>query len=135
MSTPQANPAKTALVVDDDPDIRKLITAYLTRLGFAVSQAPDGRRAIKHLNEARPTLLCVDLMLPESSGYDVCEHILKTPALKGMPVLMISARDMPGDRALAEELGVASYLAKPFTQADFVKHVEAALHPNAEGTA
>ena len=74
-------------------------------------------------------------MLPESSGYDVCEHILKTPALKGMPVLMISARDMPGDRALAEELGVASYLAKPFTQADFVKHVEAALHPNAEGTA
>lgn len=114
---------KTALVVDDDPDIRKIITTYLKRLGYEVRQVGNGRAAIKRLEEARPSLLCIDLVLPESSGYDVCEHILKSETLKGLPILMISARTMPGDRAMAEELGVKQYLFKPFTQAEFIEHV------------
>lgn len=118
---------QTALVVDDDPEIRKLIVLYMERLGFSVTTAADGRSAIKKLGEARPTLLCLDLMLPESSGYDVCEHVLKTPPLKGLPILMISARTMPEDRAMAEELGVVKYLFKPFTQAQFAAAVKEAL--------
>jgi two-component system chemotaxis response regulator CheY len=118
---------QTALVVDDDPDIRKLVTAYLKKMGFQVANASDGRSAIKSLGEQKPTLLCLDLMLPESSGYDVCEHLLKTPELKSVRVLMISARTLPEDRALAEELGVRSYLTKPFTQADFIRHVKETL--------
>ncbi|MDP3235505.1 MAG: response regulator [Myxococcales bacterium] len=122
---------KTALVVDDDPDIRKVLGAYLTRLGFTVSFASDGRSAIKRLDERRPLLLCVDLMLPESSGYDVCEHVRTTEALKGLPILMVSARTMPEDRAWAEELGVKCYLAKPFTQAQFVAAVQETLSQDA----
>lgn len=112
--------SRTALVVDDDPDIRKVIGAYLTRMGFTVSFASDGRSAIKKLDEVRPSLLCVDLMLPESSGYDVCDHIRNSATLKGLPILMISARSMPEDKAYAEELGVKRYLTKPFTQAQFI---------------
>jgi CheY-like chemotaxis protein len=115
---------KTALVVDDDPDIRKIITTYLKRLGYEVRQVGNGRAAIKRLEEYRPSLLCIDLVLPGSSGYDVCEHILKSEGLKGLPILMISARTMPGDRAMAEEPGVKQYLFKPFTQAEFVEHVK-----------
>lgn len=122
---------KTALVVDDDPDIRKVLGAYLTRLGFTVSFAADGRSAIKRLDESRPSLLCVDLMLPESSGYDVCEHVRTTEALKGLRILMVSARTMPEDRAYAEELGVKCYLAKPFTQAQFVAAVQETLSQDA----
>jgi DNA-binding response OmpR family regulator len=123
---------RTALVVDDDPDIRKLVSAHLTRLGFAVSSAADGRSAIKRLDEARPDLVCIDLMLPESSGLDVCEYVMKTPALKDLPLLMISARTTPADRAVAEELGARAYLTKPFTRAQFEAHVKLVLGTEAE---
>lgn len=118
---------KTVLVVDDDPEIRKLLVASFGRLGFEVSSVGDGRAAIKALEAKRPTLLCLDLMLPESSGYDVAEHVQKSPALAGLPILMVSARAMPGDRAHAEELGVKAFLPKPFTQAELQEHVLRAL--------
>jgi len=118
---------QSVLVVDDDPEIRKLLVSALDRMGFTVSEAADGRTAIKRLEAARPTLLCIDLMLPESSGYDVCEHVNKTPTLNGLPILMVSARAMPEDRAQAEELGVRVYLSKPFTQTQFKQAVVQAL--------
>lgn len=121
---------KTVLVVDDDPEIRKLLVTALSRMGFEVSSAADGKSAIKQLTQTRPSLLCVDLMLPESSGYDVCEYVQKTSALSGLPILMVSARSMPEDRAQAEEVGVRVYLPKPFTQAQLRQAVEQAL----EGT-
>lgn len=108
--------SKTVLVVDDDPEIRKLLVASFSRLGFTVTQAADGKNAIKQLEAARPSLLCIDLMLPEQSGYDVCEHVNRTPSLQALPIMMVSARTLPADRAEAEELGVKVYLTKPFTQ-------------------
>ena len=118
---------RSVLVVDDDPEIRELLTNALDRMGFAVQQAADGRTAIKRLDEARPALLCIDLMLPESSGFEVCEHVNRTPTLNGLPIVMVSARSMPEDRALAEELGVRVYLSKPFTQSQLKLAVIEAL--------
>ncbi len=118
---------QTVLVVDDDPEIRTLIAATLERMGFMVSQAADGRTAIKRLDASRPSLLCIDLMLPESSGYEVCEHVNQTPMLTGLPVLMVSARSMPEDRAQAEELGVRVFLSKPFTFSELKQAVAQAL--------
>jgi two-component system chemotaxis response regulator CheY len=118
---------KTALVVDDDPEIRKIVAIYLKRMGFEVTQAGDGRAAIKQLEAARPTLLCIDLVLPESSGYDVCDHVRNSTRLRGLPILMISARSLPADQAIAEELGVTDYLLKPFSQAEFIEHVTRTL--------
>ncbi len=121
---------RSVLVVDDDPEIRKLLVTALDRMGFTVSQAADGKTAMKRLDEQRPSLLCIDLMLPESSGYDVCEHVNKTPTLNGLPILMVSARIMPEDRAQAEELGVRVYLSKPFTQTELKTAVAQALEGN-----
>lgn len=121
---------RSVLVVDDDPEIRKLLVASLDRMGFTVWQAADGRTAMKRLDEMRPSLLCIDQMLPESSGYDVCEHVNKTPTLNGLPILMVSARSMPEDRAQAEELGVRVYLSKPFTQTELKTAVAQALEGN-----
>lgn len=118
---------QTVLVVDDDPEIRKLLVTALDRMGFACSEAADGRTAIKRLDAARPSLLCIDVMLPESSGYDVCEHVNQTPTLNGLPILIVSARAMPEDRAQAEELGVRAYLSKPFTQSELKQAVAQAL--------
>lgn len=105
---------QNALVVEDDPSIRRLLRSYLEKLGFKVQEASTGKAALSQLEgEPAPLLVCLDLMLPELSGYKICEHIRATPRLKEMQVLVISARALPSDRALAEEIGANAYLIKP----------------------
>src|ERR1700694_3331512 len=101
---------RTALVVEDDPDIRKLIRRFLEKLGVEVREVGTGKAALAALSDSVPGLVCLDLMLPEWSGYDICEHIRKTPALSAIAVLVISARAMPPDRAEAEAVGADAYL-------------------------
>ena len=122
-------PAQVVVVVHNDLRKQPAIVVAADSMDHhpLMSTASNGQLAITKLDQARPTILCIDQMLPESSGYDVCEYIVKTPTLKGLPILMISARGMPEDRALAEELGVRQYLVKPFTQAQFVEHVRLTL--------
>jgi two-component system chemotaxis response regulator CheY len=115
------------LVVDDDPGIRKLVRKCLEAMGLKVEEASCGRTAITQLEHDAPELVCLDLMLPELSGYDVCEHIRRTPRLQRVRVLMMSARAHPVDRAYAEEAGAAAYLTKPFTIAEFTSQVSALL--------
>ncbi len=117
---------KSALLVEDDPPLRKLVAGYLKLLNFAVIEAADGKKAMTALAEQKYDLICLDLMLPESSGYDVLEFIRKEGLAK-VPVLMMSARSLPEDRAQAEELGATLYLIKPFTRSDFTKAVKAVL--------
>ncbi len=117
---------KSALLVEDDPPLRKLVAGYLKLLNFSVIEAADGKKAMTALGEQRYDLICLDLMLPESSGYDVLEFIRKQ-GLARVPVLMMSARSLPEDRAQAEELGATLYLIKPFTRSDFTKAVNAVL--------
>ena len=117
---------KSVLLVEDDPPLRKLVAGYLKLLNFAVIEAADGKKAMTALGEQPYDLICLDLMLPESSGYDVLEFIRKEGLAK-VPVLMMSARSLPEDRAQAEELGATLYLIKPFTRSDFTKAVKAVL--------
>ncbi len=127
--------AKRALVVEDDPPLRKMVRGYLELLKYEVSEASDGRKAMAALREQKFELLVLDLMLPESSGYDVLEFLrthhadstktTSTPVLISTPVLMMSARSLPEDRAHAEELGARLYLIKPFTRAEFTRAVRA----------
>jgi len=117
---------KSALLVEDDPPLRKLVAGYLKLLNFIVVEAADGKKAMTALGEQPYDLICLDLMLPESSGYDVLEFIRKQGLAK-VPVLMMSARSLPEDRAQAEELGATLYLIKPFTRSDFTKAVKAVL--------
>ena len=114
---------RTALVVEDDPEIRKLIRKYLEKMGLEVREASTGKAAFVALSNTVPQLVCLDLMLPETSGYDICNHIRKTPALEGVRVLVISARSMPPDRAHAEEVGADAYLIKPIRWKSFSETV------------
>ena len=120
-------PSSKVLVVDDDPPLRKLARACLEAMGLEVVEASCGRSAIAQLEAAPPALVCLDLTLPELSGYEVCEHMRSSPRLQRVPVLMMSARSHPVDRAYAEEAGAAAYLTKPFTSQTFVTSVRALL--------
>lgn len=114
-----APPTRSALVVEDDPEVRKLVRKSLERLDFVVTEARTGKEAMDLLAKSQPELVCLDLMLPEQSGYEICEHIRRTTGLRHVPVLVISARALPEDRAHAEEVGADAYLIKPFSFADF----------------
>jgi CheY-like chemotaxis protein len=114
-----AEPRSQVLVVEDEPETRKLLRKYLEKLGLDVLEAASGKAALALLETHLPALVCLDLMLPEISGYDVCERIRATPRLQSMPVLVISARAQPPDRALAEEVGATAYLIKPIRWTTF----------------
>jgi CheY-like chemotaxis protein len=123
-----AQPQRTALVVEDSPLFRKMLGDMLQELGFTrVTEAASGNAAKELLAEVRPDLVCLDLTLPDISGYDVCEHIRASPALRDVPVLMISARTQAMDRAQAEEVGASGYLIKPFTHEELRHQVERVL--------
>jgi DNA-binding response OmpR family regulator len=121
----------TALVVEDDTKIRKLVRGCLERIGLKVVDVGDGRSAIRKLTEQPPDIVCLDLMLPELSGYEVCEIIRATPTLKHIPVLLVSARALPADRAHAEKAGASAYLVKPFTMAELSAKVRNLLKATA----
>jgi CheY-like chemotaxis protein len=107
---------------------RRLLSDMLQTLGYTrVEEASSGQAALDRLanpQEKKPALVCLDLTLPDISGFEVCEFIRSTPELKDLPVLMISARTQTMDRAQAEEAGVSSYLIKPFTEHELRQQVE-----------
>jgi two-component system chemotaxis response regulator CheY len=125
----------TVLVVEDSPLFRKMVGEFLHALGVTrIQEAANGRSALEQLAQGRPDLVCLDLTLPDVSGYDVCEYIRGQPELAGLPVLMISARGTLLDRAQAEEVGADGYLTKPFSQDEFIQQVVRLLARSAVAT-
>jgi two-component system chemotaxis response regulator CheY len=112
-------PNYTALVIEDNRPQRLLLKRKLQRIGFHVLEAADGRRAIAQLGEAQVDLVCLDLMLPDMSGLQICEFIRGSPRHADVPVLVLSGRALPEDRAHAERAGVSGYLVKPFNWSEF----------------
>jgi len=121
---------RKALVIEDHPDARALVRTYLQTMELDVTEAADGRSAIRILNDAkqsRPDLVCLDLMLPELNGFEVCEFMRSSPELRGIPILVMSARAKPMDRAFAEEVGATAYLVKPFKKNEFSRAVNVCI--------
>ncbi len=117
--------SKRVLVVEDDPLIQKLVENFLRTLpSVDVVVVSDARSALTQLESGTSFgLVCLDLMLPEVSGFELCRRIRALPGAEDLPILIVSARTLPADRAYAEELGANGYITKPFTRADFLKQV------------
>ena len=112
------------LVVDDDPDIRRLVSAYLRRDGMEVITAEDGETALMHEATQQPDIVVLDLMLPGIGGIDV----LRTIRERGTrPVVLLTARDEVTDRVLGLELGADDYVTKPFHPRELVARVHTIL--------
>ena len=115
------------LVIDDDARTRRLIQSYFEACGISVTAVANGRAAFTLLAESAPALVCLDLSLPDVSGYDVCRFIRSNPALHLVPVLVMSSRSLAVDRACAEEAGASAFLKKPFSLAHLSSEVVALL--------
>ncbi len=120
------------LVVDDDPDFCAYLRRILLRVGYEVLEAGDAWTALALLAKRRPAMVCLDLMLPGLSGFELCERIRKDPAWRGLPVLAISARTHPQDVALARSVGADAVLGKPVHMARLCSTVEALLEKRHE---
>ena len=125
---------RTALVVEDDPTLRGLVRRHLESMGMEVTEVAEGRAAIVHVAVHRPDLVCLDLMLPELSGYEVCEFMRGDVRLRSVPILIMSARGLPQDRAYAEQVGASTYLVKPFKRQAFTAAVHELVSSLAEET-
>jgi two-component system chemotaxis response regulator CheY len=115
------------LVIEDDPRVRELIAIYCAELGLHVHQAHCGQAALEILERITPQLVCLDLTLPEFSGFDLCQRIRRSPRTADVPVVVISGHSRPADRAAAEDAGATDYIVKPFRRRQFARIVRRAL--------
>ncbi|MBP3720661.1 MAG: response regulator transcription factor [Clostridia bacterium] len=112
------------LVVDDDPNISRLVTLYLEREGYEVKTAARGDDAVNEFTRLPPDMMLLDVMLPGMDGYQVLKSVRKSSAI---PVIMLTARDETFDKVLGLELGADDYITKPFDAKELVARVKAVL--------
>ncbi|MBN1994717.1 MAG: response regulator transcription factor [Anaerolineae bacterium] len=125
MSLPKA--AQRILVVDDDLDIVRLVRAYLEKAGYQVLTAYDGKTAMHILRHDRPTLVVLDLMLPDRDGWDITRLVRSDPILADTPIIMLTARIDDTDKIIGLELGADDYITKPFNPREVVARVRSVL--------
>jgi len=114
---------RSALVVDDDDDIRALLSAVLARAGFDAAVVDGGAGALAAAQASRPSVYVLDVRMPDMNGHDVC-RALKADERTNAPVLMLSAEASEGDVAAAFESGCDAFLAKPFKPRELVGRLE-----------
>ncbi len=124
--------ADTVLVVDDDPDIRKMVSRLLVSRGLNVIEADRGHLALRLLKEKSPQLIILDAMLPEVHGFDIARRIKKSERFARMPIIMISAvyRGWRFAEDLKQGCGVEYFFEKPFRIDELLRAVDAALAGN-----
>ena len=115
------------LIAEDDPDIVELLTYHLRQDGFIVDAVLDGVDALKSVTRRPPSLMVLDLMLPQMSGFDVCLAIKQNPRTEAVSVLILSAKDREEDRVLGLELGADDYVVKPFSPRELILRIRSIL--------
>jgi len=116
--------SKKILVVDDEPQIVKVLKAYLEKGGYAVVTAADGTTALSAFRREKPDFLILDLNLPGMDGLELCKTIRRS---SDIPILMLTARVEEADRLIGLELGADDYVIKPFSPREVVARVKTIL--------
>lgn len=110
--TPMSEPL--ILVVEDETDIRDLITLTLQFNGFQIVQAVDGEEAIEKASEIEPDLILMDIRMPRMTGYQACQILKNQTSTKDIPIVFLSAKGQDAEINTGLALGAADYLLKPF---------------------
>jgi DNA-binding response OmpR family regulator len=124
--TPSAVPR--ILIADDNPQGVELLEAYLSEMPCEVQTASDGEETLRRVQQWRPDLILLDIMMPKISGFEVCKRLRADPASKNTAVLMITALDQLSDIERAVEAGTDDFLTKPIVKAELLLRVRAVLH-------
>lgn len=113
-------PSKTIMIVDDELNILVPLQFLMEQNGFRVVLAQSGRDALEALEESKPDLILLDIMLPDLDGYEIFQMIRANPAWDGIKVIFLTAKNRDGDIAKGLNLGVDAYVTKPFSNAELL---------------
>jgi phosphate regulon transcriptional regulator PhoB len=119
--------AREVLVVEDEPDIRRLVVLHLESDGFRCRTAANGLDALREAKANVPDLVVLDLMLPGLDGLEVCRRLRGDASTAGVPIIMLTAKSDEVDRVVGLEVGADDYVAKPFSPKELVARVRAVL--------
>jgi len=117
----------TILLVEDDPDIRHLVSYKLTKGGLDVIGVGDGIAALRAARDHPPDLVLLDVRMPRMSGIEVCRELRAGPLRADVPIILLTARSLPQDLEQGYAAGASDYIVKPFSPRELLKRVEAAL--------
>jgi len=115
------------IVVEDDADIRELISYNLGKEGYKVEAVANGAEGLQRAREEPPKMILLDLMLPDIDGLEVCRRLKRTAELAGVPVIMVTAKGEEPDIVAGLELGADDYITKPFSPRVLIARVKAVL--------
>jgi DNA-binding response OmpR family regulator len=121
--------AKKILIIDDDEKLNRLLEEYLSKFGFRIVSATRPEPGILLLNQGEFDLVILDVMLPETDGFEVCREIRKKT---NVPILMLTARGDVSDRIVGLELGADDYLPKPFEPRELLARIQSILRRSSE---
>ena len=121
--------APRVLVVEDEDNIATALEFLITREGYGHDRVASGAEALPRIRDTHPDLVLLDIMLPEVSGYEICEGIRTDPALAAVKVLMMTARGSAFERRKGIELGADGFISKPFDLKDLRDEVRRLLVP------
>jgi DNA-binding response OmpR family regulator len=113
------------MIVDDDPNIRELVSALLQNHGFEACEAEDGRDALQKMMNDDPDLVIIDIMMPNMDGFELCRHLRRY--YENMPILMLTAKGELASKVKGFGLGADDYLTKPFEDDELIIRVQALL--------
>ena len=115
--------AKKVLIVDDEPNIVASLEFLLRQSGYEVHVAADGAAALRQVQAVAPDLVLLDVMMPEKSGYDVCQRIRAHPEWSNIRIVMLSAKGREAEMTKGLSLGADAYVTKPFSNAELVARI------------
>jgi len=118
------NTPQTVLVVEDEASIASFVSLYLKNAGYDVHVAETGEDALTKAENQQPSLIVLDLMLPDIDGIEVCRRLRRRSEV---PILMLTARDEDVDKIIGLEVGADDYLTKPFNPRELVARVKSIL--------
>jgi len=122
--------AATILVVDDEPQIRRVLRATLSAQGYVIVEAKTGEEAVDTLHEAKPDLILLDVNMPGMGGLEACREIRRRSSV---PILMLTVRNAERDKVLALDAGADDYVVKPFGIEELLARIRANLRRTAPG--
>ena len=119
----QEGEAPVVLIVDDEPAIVRALSYLLSRASLDIRIAQDGDEALAAIEEHRPSLVLLDVMLPKRDGFEICQTVRANPDFEDIRIIMLTARGRDADREKGLALGADEYLTKPFSTREVLAKV------------
>lgn len=116
--------AKKILVVDDEKNILQMISQSLTKARYNVTVSEDGKDALEKVNNDKPDLIILDIMMPYLDGFEVLQALKRKPETRNIPVIFLTAKNNDMDIFKGWQAGVNCYLIKPFNPTELIKYVK-----------